>query len=128
MVPLARWAELLFAGVSLVLWLALPFPPTKAVMWNWVLLTISSILGVAFFFWLRKGSRAAWAGAAVWAALLLAHIGLGIARQGLPAWSSPAIGLSFLLVYTMALTQAVVLICCVALSWKWRGGSRAIGV
>jgi hypothetical protein len=109
---LVRWSEIVFASISLLLWSAMPFPPTARVMWNWVLLTLSVILGIAFFIWLKRESRAAWACAGIWAALTVTDLLIGIIRVGFPdvARSSPAVVISFLLVYAWGLTQAVVLV------------------
>src|SRR5712671_6031468 len=96
---LARWSELIFAAISLLLWLTLPLPPTRLVMWNWILLTVSVILGVAFFIWLKAGGWRAWLSAAVWALLAVADIVFGIIRTGGPVWTSAAMGISYLLIY-----------------------------
>jgi hypothetical protein len=107
-----RWSEIVFASLSLLLWSTLPFPPTARVMWNWALLTLSISLGIAFFIWLKRESRAAWACAGIWAALVVTDLLIGIIRVGFPdvAGSSPAVVISFLLVYAWGLTQTVVLV------------------
>ena len=112
MKALARWSELVFACMSLLLWLSLPFPPTARVMWNWVLLSLSVLLGLTLFIWLKGGSRAAWICAGVWAGLIVANLLLGIIRQGFPRLSSlsPAVVISFLLVYAWGLVQSAVLV------------------
>ena len=111
MKALARWSELVFSSISLLLWLALPLPPTARVMWNWIVLTSSMLLGITFFIWLKRDSRAAWVSAGIWAGLVVADRLVGVMRAGFPSlsWSSPAFTISFLLVYAWASTQAVVL-------------------
>ena len=122
---LARWSELIFAAISLLLWLALPLPPTRLVMWNWILLTLSVILGVAFFIWLKAGGRSAWLSAAIWALLALAEIVFGIIRSGGPSWTSAAVGISYLLVSTWGIAQLVVLVC--SIIWWARERSQPVG-
>ena len=122
---LARWSELLFAAISLLLWLTLPLPPTRLVMWNWILLTLSVILGTTFFIWLKAGGQSAWLSAAVWALLALADIVFGTIRTGGPVWTSPAVGISYLLVYTWGIAQLVVLVC--SITWWAREGSQPVG-
>ena len=112
MKTLARWSEFVFACISLLLWSTLPLPPTARVIWNWVLLTVSVLLGITFFIWLKGGSRAAWKCAGVWAGLVVAYLLLGIVRSGFPSLpaASPAFLISFLLVYAWGLIQALVLV------------------
>ena len=122
---IARWSELIFAVISLLLWSTLPLPPTRLVMWNWILLTISVILGIAFFVWLKAGGRNAWLSAAAWALLAVADIALGIIRNGGPSWTSAAVGISFVLVYSWGFAQLVVLSC--SISWWLRQRSEVVG-
>ena len=109
---LARWSEFVFALISLFLWAAMPLPPTARVLWNWVLMTASAVLGITFFIWLKRGSRASWVCAGIWAALVIVDILLGIVRAGFPPipWGSAAMTISFLLVYAWGLAQALVLL------------------
>jgi hypothetical protein len=125
---LARWSEFVFALISLFFWAALPLPPTARVLWNWVVMTVSVVLGITFFIWLKRGSRAAWVCAGVWAALVVADILIGIVRAGFPEipWGSAAMAISFLLVYVWGLTQALVLLAVI----RWflqQDTARALG-
>jgi len=125
---LVRWSEFVFASISLFLWLAMPLPPTARVLWNWVVLTISVVLGITFFIWLKRGSRAAWVCAGVWAALVVGDILIGIARAGFREipWGSTAMVISFLLVYAWGLAQALVLVA--VIRWSLQQGTiRALG-
>jgi len=61
----ARSAELLFTLDTLLLWSTFPLPPTQRVMWNFVLVTTSIILGIVFFRWLKVGGTLAWTSAAL---------------------------------------------------------------
>ena len=125
---LARWSEMVFAIISLLLWSTMPFPPTARVMWNWVVLSISVALGITFFIWLKNGARAAWLSAGLWAGLVVANLLIGIIRAGFPSevWASAAMGISFLLVYAWGLVQVVVLFAVIRLSFQ-QGGVRALG-
>jgi hypothetical protein len=123
----ARSAELLFTLDSLLLWTTLPLPPTQRVMWNFVLLTTSIILGIIFFRWLKAGGTLAWTCAALFGTFIQSDILLGIARGGPPDWSRPPIVISFILVYLLGVTQGVVVLCAVARWWKVRS-SREVAI
>jgi len=97
-------------------------------MWNWVLLTLSVMLGITFFIWLKQGSQAAWVCAGMWAVLVVASLLIGIVRTGFPdvAGGRPAVLISFLLICVWGLAQAVVLVAVVR--WSLQQGSvRALG-
>jgi len=125
---LARWSEFVFALISLFLWTAMPLPPTAEVLWNWVLMTVSAVLGITFFIWLKRGSRASWVCAGVWAVLVIADILIGIVRAGFPQipWGSAAMAISFLLVYAWGLAQAFVLLAVIR-SFLEQDTVRALG-
>jgi len=122
---LARWSEFVFAVISLFFWAAMPLPPTRGVLWNWVLMTVSAVLGVTFFVWLKRGSRVSLVCAGVWAAFVIADILIGVVRAGFPQipWGSAAMTISFLLVYAWGLAQALVLLAVIR-SFFQHGPSR----
>jgi hypothetical protein len=123
----ARSAALLFTLDSLLLWTTLPLPPTQRVMWNFVLLTTSIILGTLLFRWLKAGGTLAWTCAALFGLFIQSDILLGIVRSGPPDWSTPAIVISFILVYLLGVTQGVVIVCAVVRWWKVRR-SREVAI
>jgi len=120
-VSVARCAELIFAIVSLLLWLTMPFPPTWLVWRTWFILTVSVILGFVLFWQLRTNTGKAWLRAGLFSALVIFQFVAAPPRDRHIEWTDPGVALSMIMVYGWALAQGIVLIC--SILW-WRSSQQ----
>jgi hypothetical protein len=120
LVRIARWAEGLFAIISLLLWLSLPFPPGSENLLTSLRCSGSAIAGIVLVFWLPRRVLAPWRLAIAVAGVNLPFAVYGlITRASYISSGSPSTALAYCILLSMAVLQGLVLAICILGRQYW---------